>query len=295
MQRGKAIALVASGLVAGLVLGSLGIATAVTPSEGAAPQESDAPTWCPEPMWRAGKAIGAAGGRLVDVVSDLTGLAADDVAEKRHAGESFADIAESEGVSASDVVDEALSIRKELLAEKVEDGTITQEQADEMLENMQSRLSEHVESTDQRGPRGRGMGHRAAGGVVREMSDLTGLSAQEILERRQSGESFEAIAESKGVSADELISAALKTAGEHIARAVEERGLPQEQADEMLKNLEAHLTEIIASTDELPAPPSGGRGPGGGHSGQKGMGGFGPGSEGGAGAEGAGPTVPMTY
>lgn len=164
MSKGKAFALVAAGLVAGLVLGSIGVAGAATaPAATSSQSASAAPEWCPSPVWRAGQAVRDAGGRLIDIVADLTGLSTDQVAAKRADGQSFEQIAESEGVSSDDVVAEALKVRKELLDQKVEDGTITQQQADAMLENMKTRLTERVTSTDARGGGRGGMGRGRMG------------------------------------------------------------------------------------------------------------------------------------
>jgi hypothetical protein len=109
-----------------------------------------------------GQAMRDAGGRMADVVAKLTGLDVDDVEEQRHAGTSFADIAESKGVTANELVDETLKVRKQVLDEKVNAGEITQSQADDALDRMEARLSERVDSTEQ-GFGGRGMGRRGGG------------------------------------------------------------------------------------------------------------------------------------
>jgi len=108
-----------------------------------------------------------AGGRLLDVVAKLTGLTEEDVAAKRAAGQSIAQIAKDEGVSSDKVVDEALKVREQLLAEKVKDGTITQAQADQALATMKTRLTERVDSTaacGSGGGCGMGGGGRGMGG-----------------------------------------------------------------------------------------------------------------------------------
>lgn len=140
MKNRKALALVALGLTAGLVLGSVGVSYAATDTES--------------PLLgsgvRMGQAIRDAGGRLIDIVADLTGLSVEDVQAQRAEGNSVSDIAEANGVATDDVVSKALESRKAILDAKVADGTITQEQADLAYDRMSDRLAERV-VTDEAG------------------------------------------------------------------------------------------------------------------------------------------------
>ena len=156
MKSSKSIALVALGLTAGLVLGSVGVSFAATETT------STNPVVCAGA--KMGQSIRDAGARLVDVVAELTGLSAEEVQAERAAGKSAADIAEANGSSAEEVVSTALEARKALLDEKVADGTITQEQADLMYDRMTERVTERV-STDESGrPSWAGQGGGMGGG-----------------------------------------------------------------------------------------------------------------------------------
>jgi hypothetical protein len=100
---------------------------------------------------------------MVDLIAELTGLDADEVHDRRVGGESIADIATSEGVDVTDVVEAALARRTEVLEAKVADGSITEAQKDAMLAQMTERITERVESTEL-GGRGKGGGACGAGG-----------------------------------------------------------------------------------------------------------------------------------
>jgi hypothetical protein len=166
MKKGKSIALVTAGLVAGIVLGSVSFATA-------APADYTPTNTVAACGLQIGQSLRDAGGRLIDVVADLTGLSTDEVAAQRADGKSIATIAEENGVESDAVVDEAMSLRKAALDERVADGTLTQEQADAMLEQMTERLGERVDTTEVgppswsggqgRGGMGGGQGMRGAG------------------------------------------------------------------------------------------------------------------------------------
>ncbi|MEN6429348.1 MAG: hypothetical protein ABFC80_00680 [Coriobacteriales bacterium] len=140
MKHSKSIALVVAGLVAGLVLGSLGIASAATTT-----------TTTAGPIAACGAQVGAAfrgaGARLADVLADLTGLSLTDIQAKRAAGESIASIAKAEGVDPDAVVDQALAARKAILDQRVAEGALTQAQADAAYAQMSERLSGRVDST----------------------------------------------------------------------------------------------------------------------------------------------------
>lgn len=167
MKHSKSIAFIAAGLVAGIVLGSVGLAAAAQAATAtgtaAAPQASGVLGACVG----MGQAIRGAGARLIDVLADLTGLSTADIQSKRAAGESIADIAKSEGVDPDDVVAKALEARKALLDERVADGTITQDQADAAYTQMKERLTERLTTTATGRPSWAGQGQGVGRGAGR--------------------------------------------------------------------------------------------------------------------------------
>jgi len=159
MKRSKSLALVSAGLILGLVFGTVGYAVAA-PAD-AAPTSPVAATGL-----QMGRAIRDAGARMVDILADLTGLSTDEIALQRADGKSVATIAESEGVELDTVVAKALEARKAILAERVADGTLTQDAADAALAQMTDRIEERVTSTEVGAPSwaGNGGGMGAGGG-----------------------------------------------------------------------------------------------------------------------------------
>lgn len=129
---------IVAALVAGVVLGSFGIATAA-PSKAASATAGA--------RLQLGAAVKASQATLADAVAKLTGKTVAEVRTERAAGESFADIASASGVSASKVVSDTLAARKAMLAELVKQGKITQVQADAALARMTTRLNQKATST----------------------------------------------------------------------------------------------------------------------------------------------------
>jgi uncharacterized membrane protein YgcG len=163
MKMSKSMAIGAAGLALGLVIGGISTASAASTAATGTTSANPIVGVALGLGLRLGKTMRDSGGRLADVVAKLTGSDVADVQTAREAGTSFADIAKDKGVSAETVVDEALKARKELLDAKVADGSITQEQADAALANMETRLTDRVTSTDAR-TGGQGGGRRGGGG-----------------------------------------------------------------------------------------------------------------------------------
>ena len=73
-------------------------------------------------------------------------------------GTTLADVAEEQGVAVGTLVDALVEAQQERIAQAVEDGRITQEEADERLADLEERITERVNSDTL--PAGRGPGDR---------------------------------------------------------------------------------------------------------------------------------------
>ncbi|HJX37250.1 MAG TPA: hypothetical protein VJ714_01490 [Anaerolineae bacterium] len=136
------IAGMAGGLAAVLVLGLVvgGVLLAATTASA---QETE-PT--PGPPWegRGGGMFGWGGGSwtIFDTIAEALGLTPNELFTESHdEGKSVSEIAEERGVEL-DAVQDAVNasrdeVRREAIAQAVEDGRITQEQADWMLEGIE--------------------------------------------------------------------------------------------------------------------------------------------------------------
>lgn len=109
-----------------------------------------------------GRSIGYLSARLDDV-ADFLGMDTSDLRDAVADGQSLAQIAEEQGKSADDLKAFLLSQVEERLAEAVENGRITQERADEILENAPDRIDDLISQEGGIGPWGGGHGHRGGG------------------------------------------------------------------------------------------------------------------------------------
>ena len=163
--------------------------------------------------------VAAAAGALT-----LTGLAV--------AVPAVAQTEDTDGTSTS-VVDRI----KDALSGLVDDGSISQEQADEVATTL--------------GDSGFG-GHWGHGGWhgLEAAAESLGMTEDELRTALQAeGATLAKVAEEKGVAVDTLVDALVTAQREGIAKAVES-GMPQDVADKRLADVEQRVTEWVNSTHE---------------------------------------------
>jgi lambda repressor-like predicted transcriptional regulator len=163
--------------------------------------------------------VAAAAGALT-----LTGLAV--------AVPAVAQTEDTDGTSTS-VVDRI----KDALSGLVDDGSISQEQADEVATTL--------------GDSGFG-GHWGHGGWhgLEAAAETLGMTEDELRTALQAeGATLAKVAEEKGVAVDTLVDALVTAQREGIAKAVES-GMPQDVADKRLADVEQRVTEWVNSTHE---------------------------------------------
>ncbi len=135
---------------------------------------------------------------------------------------------------------------KDALSGLVDDGSISQEQADEVATTL--------------GDAGFGR-HGGHGGWfgLETAAETLGMTEDELRTALEAeGATLAKVADEKGVAVDSLVDALVRAKQEGIAKAVEE-GMPQEVADQRLADLEKRVTEWVNST-RGDMPWGGGRG-----------------------------------
>lgn len=87
-------------------------------------------------------------GGMLDILAEVLGMTPEEIFAELEAGKTIAEIAADQGVELAELVDALIAPRAEALAQAVEDGRLTQEQADWLLEHMREglewRLSNNV-------------------------------------------------------------------------------------------------------------------------------------------------------
>lgn len=158
----------------------------------------------------------------------------------------------TEEESASFLADRVQRVR-DALAGLVEDGTITEDQADDVAETLGSAL-------------GRG-GHGLRMLALDSAAEALGLDQEALREQLADGATLAEVAEAQGVSTTELVDALVAAAGERIDQAVADGDLDEARAAELRADLEERITAAVEEGLPMGGP---GHGPGG-HRGMPGL------------------------
>lgn len=140
-----------------------------------------------------------------------------------------------------EAVGDRVSKIKEALSGLVSDGTITQEQADSVATTLDEQLPKGRPGHG--GPGGRGGFGGGAG--LEAAADTLGVPVEELRTALRDGQSLADVAETQGVSTDDLVAALVEAAEARLADAVTDGRLTQEQADERAADLPERIGEMV--------------------------------------------------
>lgn len=171
---------------------------------------------------------------IQQVVADTLGISLEELTAAKEEGTRLPDLAEELGVDMADV---EAAVRAEFEAQvnaAVDAGSITQEQADEILSH------EGV-------PFGHRGGHgKQGGGILQDIidqdaiksvvADTLGLSVDELDAAKEAGTTLEELAEAQGVDMADVEAAARAEFEAQVNAAVDAGSITQEQADEILSH-----------------------------------------------------------
>jgi hypothetical protein len=97
---------------------------------------------------RCGEAVQKGFGVISEAIQKLLGMSREEIQQERQEGSSLVKIAESKGFKAEEIINTILEAKKDRLQEAVEEGCLTQEQADERMELMEERIKEKINNNN---------------------------------------------------------------------------------------------------------------------------------------------------
>ena len=214
---------------------------------------------------------------VLPIVAEELGMTPDELLAELQAGKTIADVAAEKNVAIDTIVDAVLAPRTERLNEMVAAGRLTQEQADTMLAQMRTQVTERL--NDQWSPQGRGFGFGGngpcgqagmgmlggrgggLGNLVTVAAEELGLTRAELAAELQAGKSIADVAAEKNVSVDTIVDAVLAPRTEQLNELVAAGQLTQEQVDNRLADLQIDVIEWLnqsrASQNAAPAAEPG--------------------------------------
>jgi hypothetical protein len=148
-------------LVAALGLFAVGTASAQGPATGRNGNLG-------APLSQAWGRVCQGAGVVSDAVSELLGLTPEEIHTQRSEGKTLAQIAEAQGIDDQQLIDAIVAGRQEAIAQAVEDGRMTQAQADWMLAKIKAmapfQITNPFAPGENHGRMGGGMGGGMRGG-----------------------------------------------------------------------------------------------------------------------------------
>jgi len=134
---------------------------------------------------------------------------------------------------AADAQGDRMQQREERLQAKVDEGTLTQERADEIRD----RMAERAERRDMR------QADRAE--LTEDLAALLGTSSDDLIAELRAGTSLAAVAETAGVDVEVLIDQIEEHQTARLEQAVADGHIDQARADEKLETLRDDITDRV--------------------------------------------------
>ena len=188
----------------------------------------------------------------VEILSDMTGVSVEDIRTARQDGDSLAAIAEANDVSTDDYVAAVVDAATTAIDDAVSSGKISDDRAAEIKEGLTDKVTAMVTSEAGWHGRSRGWAVKLDGkpSPVVVLSELSGLSVEEIRESRVEGTSLADIGEANGVTKDAYVAELVSRATAAIDAMVEAGRLSEERATTMKDGLAVRIETFVTSTDE---------------------------------------------
>jgi lambda repressor-like predicted transcriptional regulator len=203
--------------------------------------------------------IGGPENSLLSITAEKLGMTPDELMAELQAGKSIADVAKEKNVSIETIVEAVLTSRSDRMNQMVTSGQMTQEQADAMLAQMKTHLTEQINV--QGLPQGRGGffggpgGHEGMGGMmggrggenplVAVAADKLGVTPQELFTELQAGKSIADVAKEKNVALNTIVEAALAARTDRLNKLVADGQLTQPEVDNRLSNLRVDIVDWL--------------------------------------------------
>lgn len=187
---------------------------------------------------------------LADIVTNATGLTIQDIRQQVADGATLAEIIEANNGNVEAVISEAMTAIEERVATARENGSISEEGAAQILENLEQRLTDLVNGEGLFMGRGGMMGSLGERGffaprLIELVADATGLQAQDVRTQIKDGASLASILTDNGVDIDTFIAEQSTKYAERLTTLVEDGQISQAVADARLNLFNVELADRL--------------------------------------------------
>lgn len=170
-------------------------------------------------------------GEHLAVMSEILGLNPEEIKVQLEEGKTMVEIAEAQGFGMGELKDSIFAAMTGWLQQEIEDGTISQKNADRLLEQMEEMYA------------GRESGFHPIkmAGQIDLITDVLGLSLGEIKEQFEEGKTMIEIVEAQGFDLEALKDSISATMTDWLQQEVEDGTISQEQADLFLERMQERV------------------------------------------------------
>jgi hypothetical protein len=202
------------------------------------------------------------GGEVFSLLEEYTGLSVDELRDALQSDQTIADLIAANDLNVDDFTAAALEQISTQLDAAVEAGRLTEEQAAEQLAQVEENLAAWINGESESfgfgpgfGPRGPqdGFGLRS-GAILDVVQEYTGLTAAEVRDAMQDGQTLSELIEANDQSVDDFAAAVLEQVSTELDAQVEAGRLTEDQAAERLAQTDEFLDNWLSGDIELFAP-----------------------------------------
>ncbi len=190
-------------------------------------------------------------GQMADILTDTTGLTPAEIRKQVQDGATLAEVIEGSGASVDAVVSEAVTVITARVNEAVENGTITQERADEILDTLEEDITERLNAErplERPGRPGRGAAGQVMRIMVETITNELGIEPRDMVQQVRDGATPAEVIEANGGDVAAMTQTVTTTLTERINQAVEDGDITQERADQMLEKIDTHIENFMNRT-----------------------------------------------
>lgn len=186
-------------------------------------------------------------GTLKDL-SEIFGMTIDELREAKKSGKTLAEIAGEKGLTVGDLVQKVLELREARIEQLVQEGKITEETASKILERMNNNVLRALFHKCREMYRKRLDGLRVFGpqGLLKDISQVLGITVDELREAKKSGKTFAEIADEKGLTVDELAQKILELRKARLDELVQQGKITQEIADKIFGKMSDRISKVLS-------------------------------------------------
>jgi len=201
-------------------------------------------------MFKPGLRGEIADGEMLEDVATYLGVSSDTLRTELQSGQTLAQIAVAQGKTKDGLINFIVSKRTDELKTALSDGKITQEQHDNMKDNLEARVKEMVERTDVGKPgfggRGKGLDFNA---LDTDIANFIGVTIDDLRTARESGKSLATIATEHGKTEDALIQFIISKETANLDSLLKDGKITQIQYDNAVKDMATRVKEMVERTE----------------------------------------------